>query len=794
MKLSEKWLREWVNPPFDTPTLIDKLTMRGLEVDSVSPAVSSFSQVVIGYVTDVQKHPDADRLNVCQVDVGQKNPLQIVCGGTNVRPGLKVPVALVGAVLPGEFAIKLSKIRGVESQGMICSSKELGLEECVPGTIMELLPDAPVGKDFRAYLKADDHVIEIELTPNRGDCLSIRGLAREVAAFSNKKIKPFSIKPVKHSIKTLLSITTLAPEACPRYCGRVLEGINRDAITPLWMRERLRRSGQRSIHPVVDVCNYVMLELGQPMHAFNVDALQGGITVRHARAHETLTLLDQQEITLSPKALVIADRQGPQALAGIMGGWDSSVKGDTSNIFLESAYFDPLAIQKTARHYSLQTDASYRFERGVDFELPRLALERATRLLLDIVGGKAGPVKEVLRKKELPKRPDVLLRYQDIRRLVGIDVPASTVRSLLTPLGMRVNARTKHSCRITPPSFRSDITQSADVVEEITRAYGYEKIPAHTPKQPLSMLALPEKINSPKAIQQGLSALGYQEIMSYSFIGESWQQAFEPGVTPLALKNPMSIDMAVMRTSLLPGLVKTADYNHKRQAERVQLFEIGYCFRALEETFKPLLKVGGIVVGAPYPLQWAAADRAVDFYDVKGHWERLLDSMGLKGRYEWQPSTHPAFHPGISADMVVEGQLLGTLGQLHPKLLKELDIKAIPIAFEVFYEIIRERSLPCYAPISKFPAIQRDLALIVDQTMKAETLVAAIQSHAGVALQEVKIFDIYQGPGIETGKKSMALRLSFQDQSRTLVDEEIHAIISALVTILEKQFNAKLRV
>lgn len=792
MKFSEQWLRKWINPPLDTNRLAEQLTMAGLEVDTVTPAAGEFTGVVIGEVLSAEQHPDAQRLRCCKVKVNDKDVLDIVCGGVNVREGLRVPVAKVGAILPGDFKIKKAKLRGMPSNGMICSSNELGLGEGGEGEILELRPDAPIGEDFRQYLGLDDTVIDIELTPNRGDCLSIRGIARDLAVINDITVNPHTIHPQVATIEDTFPVSVDAPKICPRYAGRVIRNIKQDAVTPLWMEERLRRSGIRAIHPVVDVLNYVMLEIGQPMHAFDLTQVQGSIVIRYPKKDEKLILLDEQELSLNPETLIIADEKGPLAIAGVMGGLHSGVNGQTRDIFLESAFFDPISVRQSARFYSLQTDSSYRFERGVDFDLQVDAIERATELLLSIVGGKPGPVIEVASEADLPQQVTVTFRASEIKRLLGLELDESSIEKILMDLGMDVRPA-KAGWVVGIPSYRFDISNEADLVEEVARIYGYDKIPTQPMMVKGEMPANPEEEISKSRLADYLIDHGYFEAITYSFISPKMQSLFCPEAGELTLQNPIASDMSEMRASLWPGLIDVVRYNQSRQMSRVRVFEMGLAFNRFknETTQEPTLAM--VSAGSAYPEQWSAEQRPVDFYDMKGEVESLLAQTGRAHDFYWEAGEHPALHPGQTAVLFLEGEQVGYLGVLHPELMQRLELQPGVCCFEVKLSALQTGKLPQYERISKFPAVRRDLAIIVDRELPAAEIKASITKQAGQLLNKLEIFDIYQGESIEKGKKSVALGLTFQDPSRTLIDTEINDVIQGVVATLERDFNAKLR-
>ena len=799
MKLSEQWLREWVNPTLSTQELEMQLSLAGLEVDSCEPAAGQFSGVIIGEIIHAEPHPDADKLQVCQVSDGQTQH-QVVCGAPNARTGLKTAFAQVGAVLPGDFKIKKAKLRQVESCGMLSSEKELGLSDDHEG-IMELPADAPVGVCLREYLKLDDHIFDVDLTPNRSDCLSVAGLAREVGVLNRLPVT----QPVHNKIAPTHDdqpqILLEDPQGCPRYLGRIIKGVNIQAATPLWMQEKLRRSGIRSIDPVVDVTNYVMLELGQPMHAFDLACIEGALKVRKAQSGEKLTLLDGAELTLNADTLLIADEQKPLALAGIMGGEHSGCTPQTQDILLEVAYFDPLTLAGKAREYGLHTDASHRFERGVDFNLQARAMERATELLLTITGGQPGPITEAVSESHLPQRPDVTLRKARLAQLLAIELDDQLVTDLLTRLGFVVHDTTD-AWRVEVPSYRFDIQIEVDLIEEVARIYGYDNLPVKAPKVPLIIQGQPETRLSLRQLKQTLIARGYQEAITYSFIDPQWSAAFDPQQTPIPLANPISADLSVMRTSLLPGLAKTLMHNQKRQQSRVRIFESGLRFTQDQGQTLQQAYLAGLISGARLPENWSTGDEAVDFFDIKGDLEALLELSGNPESWQFVPTRsghqNPALHPGQSAELRWKNadnqwQTAGWIGALHPQLMKQLGIKGEAFVFEVSLDALTQAQVPRFNSLSRFPEMRRDLALIINQDQVVGDLLREAEAQAGQWLQKITLFDIYQGKGIEEGKKSLALGLTWQHPSRTLTDEEINAQVDQVVTALAQQYSAQLR-
>jgi len=796
MKLSELWLREWVSSREKIAALAERLTLAGLEVGSIAPVSTLTEEIIVGEIVSMMPHPQADRLRICQVNVGRKQPLTIVCGATNAEIKLKAPVAPVGAVLPNGMTIKTTAIRGVESSGMLCSAAELGLEESSEGLLI-LDPAARPGASLRKLLQLDDRILEVELTPNRGDCLSVMGLAREVAALGTSRLTPVPIKAIKTASRRRLKPKLSAKSACARYTGRVIEGVRQDSVTPWWLKERLRRSGIRSIHPVVDITNYVMLELGQPMHAFDLDRLSGDLEIRSARPGESLTLLDQRNLALSPADLVIADRQRPIALAGIMGGLDSAVGVQTNNVFLESAWFRPEIIALRAREYGLHSDSSHRFERGVDPNLQRRALERATGLVLSICGGRAGPVVEVKSAAHLPKQTAIRLRADRISRLLGMSLAATTVENILKRLGMRVAraaGKGGRVWRVSPPSWRSDIVREVDLIEELARVHGYDKVPVHAPCAELHVPALSETRISENRLRTLLVDRDYQEAITYSFVDPALQALIVSDRMALTLANPISSDLAQMRTSLWPGLIQTVRHNLHRQQSRVRVFEIGRRFRTASDgkvTEKQM--VGGAVCGVADAEQWGLKARPADFFDVKADVEALLALT--RGRYAFRPTSHPSLHPGQSAEIISLDQdiSIGRLGVMHPEIQEKTGLDQSVILFELLADALSTAKLPKFHEISRFPAIRRDLALLLAVTVPAQEVLDAVQVAAGRLLVNLELFDEYRGEGIDSGRKSLALGLTFQDTSRTLNDEEIETVVGRVVTALQASFGAQLR-
>ena len=791
MKFSEQWLRSWVNPQVSREELVARLSMVGLEVDAVTPVAGSFSGVVVGEVLETAQHPDADKLRVCQVSNG-KETFQVVCGAPNVRAGLKIPFAMIGAQLPGDFKIKKAKLRGVESSGMLCSETELQIGSDDSG-LMELAAGAPVGADLREYLDLDDVSIEIGLTPNRGDCLSLAGLAREVGAIYGAEVRSVDFAAAKVVHQDVRPVEVLAPKACPRYLGRVIRNVDLSRPAPLWMVERLRRSDIRSIDAVVDVTNYVMLELGQPLHAFDLDEIKGGIRVRMADEGEKLVLLDGQEIVLRSDTLVIADHERPLAIAGVMGGEHSGVSASTRSIFLESAFFDTIALAGKARSYGLHTDASHRFERGVDSQLPRRAMERATNLLLEIVGGEAGPIVEAVSEGDLPNIAPVTLRAERINQMLGLELDHGEVVRLLTSLGLTVAHEAEGRWQVSVPSHRFDISLEVDLIEELGRLYGYDRLPVRYPQARLAPVAKPEVRAELPLLRRLLVARGYQEAITYSFIDPKLFELFSPGVKPLELANPISADMAAMRASLWPGLVKALQYNLNRQQSRVRLFEAGLRFVGQLPGLEQDAMLAGVVTGSREPEGWANTSETVDFFDVKADVEALLAFAGNAGAYRFVPGEHPALHPGQTARVERDGQLVGFVGSLHPELASTLGIDQPVYLFELKLAEIAEGRMPSFAELSRFPEVRRDLAVLVGREVMAQDILDCIRVVAGANLTDLKLFDVYQGKGIDPLSKSVAVGLTWQHPSRTLNDDEVNETMQKILTSLEERFNATLR-
>jgi phenylalanyl-tRNA synthetase beta chain len=794
MKFSEAWLREWVNPSITTDQLVAQLTMAGLEVDAAQPAAGQFSGVIVGEILSAEPHPNAEKLRVCQVKGLAEGVQQVVCGAANARPGIKVPFATVGAQLP-EMTIKKAALRGVESAGMLCAQTELQAGEDDSG-LWELPADAPVGTDLRVYLQLDDALIEVDLTPNRGDCLSIRGMAREVGVLNQCPVREQVMAPVPPVCDATFPVVLHAPEACPSYVGRVLRNIDIGRPTPNWMKEKLRRSGIRSIDPVVDVTNFVMLELGQPMHAFDLDKLTGGIEVRLARPGEMLKLLNDQEIPLTGESLVIADAKGPLALAGIMGGRSSGVGPSTRAIFLESAFFAPAAIAGKARAYGLHTDSSHRFERGVDWDLQATAVERATQLLLEIVGGEPGPLVAVRVDQQAPSHLSVRLRKQRLLSGLGLDAGQVDAVALLQRLGLMLLDEAPDAWTFRIPSHRFDISIEEDLLEEVARVYGYNRLPTRPMLLSTELDSQPENRTPVALVKNHLVSRGYQEVITYSFIDPQLHALLYPEVAAVILKNPISADMASMRTSLVPGLLQTLRHNLNRQQTQARLFEVGMVFKGdtnpavtEQQTY-----AAGLIYGGVHQPNWAEKSREPDFFDIKGDLESLLASATQGRSVEFSAcSDLGILHPGQAANVLLDGRLVGYIGTLHPNKQRALDLPKPVLVFEILLQELVSSRLPKFAPLSRYPEVGRDLAVVVDKLHCVADLERSIRKAAGDVLKNLKLFDVYSGEGIDTKRKSLAFSLTFQHASRTLKDEEVNASMAAVVHCLEEKFGANLR-
>jgi phenylalanyl-tRNA synthetase beta chain len=793
MKVSENWLREWVNPSISSDDLVAQITLAGLEVDEVLPVASAFSGVVVGEIISAEPHPNADKLQVCQVSDGIE-AFQVVCGAPNARAGIKIPFAKIGAVLGADFKIKKAKLRQVESFGMLCSASELGLSDDHDG-IMELPSSAKVGEDFRAFLGLDDQIIDVDLTPNRSDCLSVAGLAREVGVLNKTDVTPVNVIPAQVVIDDTFSVRVDAADACPRYLGRVVRGVDVSAQTPLWMVEKLRRSGIRSIDPIVDITNFVMLELGQPMHAFDLANLSGSVVVRMATAGEKITLLDGQAIALREDTLLIADEKTPLAIAGVMGGKGSGVNEETKDIFLESAFFTPLALAGKARSYGLHTDSSHRFERGVDATLQEKAIERATALVVEIAGGQVGPITHAVNEASLPEAAVVTLRRKKLDQYLAMSIDKDLVTDILTRLGLEMIEVTDEAWLTKAPSHRFDIAIEADLIEEVARIYGYDNLPSSMPQAAVNFTPLSETKAQIQVLRSILVSQGYQEAVTYSFIDPVLSKQFLPEIEPVPLANPISADMGVMRPSLVPGLVRAYLHNQNRQQSRVRLFETGRRFIGSVDALDKLdqqQQISGLIAGSRDAEAWYHNSEKVDFYDLKAHVEALF-ALNDGGKPSYEPSNCVFLHPGRSADIFVEGKFVGVMGELHPQLSKELGVNQPLYVFDIALSAVLQASLPEYKAVSKFPEVRRDLALLVDRAVAVSELEKVILSSAGDALKSVLVFDVYQGQGIDETKKSVALGLTWQHPSHTLSDEEVNNSVEQTVAALFDQLGAVVR-
>lgn len=792
MKFNKSWIDSLVENKINAQELSDLITMAGLEVDTVNDVAAAFDKVVVGNVVECYDHPNSDHLHVTKVDVGTGDLLQIVCGAPNCRQGLKVACALVGAKLPG-ITIKAAKLRGEESYGMLCSYRELGMSEDHDG-IIELPADAPIGKDFREYLGLEDKVIDVDLTTNRPDCLSIRGIAREVGVLLNTEVKELTELTVPNTISDEFKISVENKEAAPRYLTRVIKNVNQKASSPMWMKERLRRCGIRSVSPIVDVTNYVMLELGQPLHSFDLDKVHDFINVRFAKNGEKLTLLSGEDVTLKDDTLVITDSTGPIALAGIFGGLNSGISNDTTNVLLESAFFSPLAIKGRARDYGLNTDASHRFERGVDSQIQNLAIQRATELLVQIAGGEVGPVTEVVADEYLPKQKNVALRIDRLAKVLGLEIDAKTCFTILQRLGLKPEQVDANTIKTISPSFRFDIEIEEDLIEEVARIYGYNNIPNKSPVSDLVMPSICESSMDLLRLKQALVDRSYQEAITYSFTDPKVLEILH-AEKPMILESPISSEMSAMRTTLVAGLLLASKYNINRQQKRVRLFESGLRYiidKNAENGVRQEPMLCGVIVGEANDEIFCKEKRNVDFYDIKGDVEALLDLTANKNAYHFVKTTCPFLHPGQGADLMLDGKKVGVLGVLHPVVQKELGLKVKVCVFEIKLDAISVRKVPLYSEISKFPSIRRDFALVVDKNIEAISLVNEIYSIGAGLVNDVKIFDVFENESLGD-KRSIAIAVTMQDNTKTLEDKEVDEICAKFLASLESKFNANLR-
>ena len=791
MKISENWLRTWVNPAIDSETLSDQLTMLGLEVDELAPVAKPFTGVVVGEVLTVEQHPDADRLRVTTVNIGSGEPLQIVCGAPNVRAGMKAPVATIGAVLPGDFKIKKGKLRGVESQGMLCGASEIDLEDKIDG-LLELPADAPVGVNIREYLKLDDNVIDISITPNRGDCFSIRGIAREIAVINKLQMNEPDIKSVDATIADEKKVV-ISTEGAPRYLGRVIKNVNVKAATPEWMEQALARSGIRTHSILVDVTNYVLMELGQPMHAFDLAKIEGTVHVRQAQPQEKLQLLNDQEVELQEDIMVIADDQKALAIAGIMGGLASSVTDDTTDIFLESAFFAPLAIAGRARRFGLHTDSSQRYERGVDFELPLIAMNRASQLIQELAGGEFGPITVAEKTEILPKREAIELKQAQVDQLLGYQLTADFIADALTRLGCEVTVKAEGEWNVVPPSHRYDMAIYQDLIEEVARIDGYDNIQISLPSMDVQLAKYQDRFEIAE-LRQTIVTLGYQEAISFSFADAKLEKQLNPQVNLLMLANPISSDLAAMRSTLLSSLIPCVQYNLNRQQSRVRFFELGLRFdyqnaKSIED-LKQIPTLALVAVGSQQSESWHVKPQPMDFFDFKGEIEEILAAGRVK--VEYVRSERAWLHPGQSAEILVDGQPIGYLGRLHPSLENELDLSTTWVA-ELNQTAVLQSYVSNFTELSRFPSIRRDIALLISDNINVRDIQQLIEKTGGELLDSTWLFDVYTGQGVEEGKRSLAFALLWQHPSRTLEDAEIKSGMDNIIQVLENTYQATLR-
>src|SRR5215469_10100969 len=793
MKVPYSWLAEWVPLPWPAPELGARLTMAGFELEALESAAPAFSGVVVAEILAAERHPQADKLQVCTVSTGKGAALQIVCGAPNARAGLKSALALIGAELPGDLRIKAAKLRGVDSQGMLASARELGLADASDG-ILELAADAPLGEALRSYLGLDEQILDLNVTPNRGDAMSVIGIAREVAALTGTGLSGPEMRAPAPAHHSRVTVILDAPEACPRFAGCVVRGVNNRAESPLWLKERLRRAGVRSISPVVDVTNYVMLELGQPMHAYDLGKLKGGIRVRLAQAGEELTLLDGKAIKAEPDVLLITDAEGPVGLGGIMGGARTAVSSETTDVFFEAAFFSPEGVLGRARRYGLATDASQRFERGVDPTQQVRAIVRAIALLVPIAGGAPGPIDVAESAADLPRRSPITLRAARLARLLGVEVPRERAAAALTALGMQVKADA-NGWQVTPPAWRFDLGIEADLIEEVARIVGLDSIPETDAPTPQHFRPLPAAEPDPRTVLGTLAARGYQEAITLAFVDPQLQRQLLPDRAALPLSNPMASDVSVMRVSLWPGLLRDALENQHRQQDRVRLFEHGARFEVSDGGTREVATLAAVACGPRLPEQWGVPKEqrpAADFYDVKSDVEALVAGTGEAESFVFVPATHPALHPGRSARVLRRGSAVGWIGELHPKLVEDLGFTYAPVLFELDIDALAVQRTT-YREVSRFPQVRRDLAVVIDEAVPLSTLAERVTLAASSLLRSLRIFDVYRGPGLEEGRKSVALGLIFQDISRTLTDQDVERLMASVVTDLRENLKARIR-
>ena len=784
MNISTSWLREWINPNVTDEMLAEQLTMAGLEVDGIESVAPAFDNVVVGHVVSCEKHPDADKLNLCQVDIGESDNLQIICGASNVRADLKVIVATVGAKLPGGLKIKKAKLRGVESFGMICSESELGMSDSSEG-ISELDSDAPIGQDIREYLDLDDNIIELDITPNRGDCFSVLGVAREVSANYNKA---FEMPKFEVDAQGASSISTSVSnaQACPKYLTRVIKDIDNTIKTPKWMADKLTRSGQQVHSPVVDITNYVLLELGQPMHAFDFSKINGAIEVRNAKAGEVIELLNETTVELNNDTLIIADDSVPLAIAGVMGGMGSSTQDDSTQILLESAFFEPVSIAGKARNYGLHTESSLRFERGVDFNITEVAMDRATQLIVDICGGEASNINTCVDESALPELAPITITQEKIQKILGFELEANWIEEKFTNLDFEISSKTDHSWTIIPPSFRFDIRIPADLIEELARLYGYDKLPVQKLSLDANINAVSESMVDKYDIAQGLVSRGYQEVITYSFVSEQYQDLIDPDAKKITLSNPISADMSTMRSSLWSGLLQTVESNQRRGHTNARFFEIGLCFNGVKAD-EQSQKIAGVITGNRHDDQWSSEAQALDFYDIKSDVESLL--LLTTNVFTFKAAEHPALQKGQTAQILFNDQSVGWVGTLAPHVQKPLSLSKCYL-FELDLASIQQSHVAKYQAFSVYQKATRDIALVVDEAIPVNDLIDSIQDLNQAYLVDVHLFDVYAGKNIEQGKKSVALNLSYQSVEETLSDDQVNTQVSEVLALMQSKFFA----
>ncbi len=790
MKVSVQWLSEWVTSSLPTAALGERLTMAGLEVDSIEPVAPALTGITVARIVESSAHPQADRLTVCRVEIGGDAIAEVVCGAPNARSGLLVAYAAPGTALPDGRVIEHAVIRNVASAGMLCSAAELALGDDADG-LMELADDAPVGTPIDEYLQLADEVIDIELTPNRGDCLSVVGVAREVAVLTDVPMRDVVIPEVSAAIDDAFPVAIEAPGGCPRYAGRIIRHVDAAAPTPVWIKERLRRAGVRSISAVVDVTNYVMLELGQPLHGFDLERLVGGIRVRNGRDGESLALLDGQTIELDSETLVIADEERAVALAGVMGGAATGVEAHSTNIFLESAYFDAITLAGVARRYRMHTDASHRFERGVDFTGQERSIERATAMIMEICGGAPGPLVVAEFPAAIPTRAPIPFDPAEIERIIGIKMDAGQAEKVFTALHCRVVERDSR-LEVTPPAFRFDLESGADLLEEVARVHGYDNIPATLPSAEMTLVSGAPRHESDRRIREKLITQGYFEAITYSFIDARSGYLVAPTRRPHELSNPITSDMAVMRTSMWPGLITAALHNLNRQIQDLRLFELGAVFELDYDGLQQRHMLAGLALGQARPEQWGETSREVDYYDIKQEVESVLVTLGLAPG-EWSAVSDPALHPGQAAAIETGGRTIGKVGVLHPRIAQQFGLEQLAIVFELELEKLPPTGAPAYTPISKFPSVRRDISVVLDRTVAAAAVLDTIRSAAGDLLRDLQLFDEYRGQGIDSDKKSLAMGLIFQASSSTLRDEEIEETMERVLLQLHADFGGTLR-